>query len=269
MRKTSTLFVALAVGVAALVVGANPVFACDYSKRASLTTASVCRDACAKNAATVTANKPDCCKASVNAVMASWAEISAAKAAKTKTAAYEWSSTYGCRKSAAAKTAKAGCSYEAAAAKVAANVGECCRETMNAFTTAVYANMASCYASAQTARSKSASVYSCSRNAAVRTAGSYSCSRSASTASLAELPYHEGRRIVLTGNTVCGKCVATVTDNCQTVFQTADGKYYLLLENNRVEDMKETKANDGFEIVTYVRKLDGTKYLEVKTYKVL
>ncbi|MEE9271129.1 MAG: hypothetical protein V3V49_12810 [Candidatus Krumholzibacteria bacterium] len=109
----------------------------------------------------------------------------------------------------------------------------------------------------------------CSKSAAAQTAGAYSCSKGAKAASLADIRHREGKRVVLTGNAVCGKCNLGLTEACQTFFQTADGTAYRLMKNNHVKAMRNTETPNGFRIVSYVRKLDGTKYLEVKNFKTL
>ncbi len=116
------------------------------------------------------------------------------------------------------------------------------------------------------AKTAGAGKASCSKGAAL--AGARSCSRSASAATLAEINYREGKRLVLTGNSACG-AELELTESCQSVFKTADGKIYRLMKNGHAKKMQNTKADNGFEIVTYVRLLDGEKYLEVKNFKTL
>jgi hypothetical protein len=112
---------------------------------------------------------------------------------------------------------------------------------------------------------------SCSKSAAAKSAGAHSCSKSASaaTASVADIRHREGKRIVLTGKAVCGKCNLGLTEKCNSVFQTADGSAYRLIKNNHVKTMRKTETPNGFRIVSYVRKFDGQKYLEVKNVKTL
>jgi hypothetical protein len=101
------------------------------------------------------------------------------------------------------------------------------------------------------------------------TAKSASCSKSASTAALTAIPYEAGKEWALQGGLVCGHCDMHATEGCQAVFQTADGKAYLLIETATVEKMRDAKAKDGFKIVTRVREVDGTKYLEVEEFTAL
>jgi hypothetical protein len=111
---------------------------------------------------------------------------------------------------------------------------------------------------------------SCTKSA-TKTAGSSStCSKSASTetAKLASIEAKEGTRVVLTGAAVCGSCDIEVTEACATVFKTADGKYFMLLDSKKAQQLKKAKSEKGFEVVTKVRTLDdGEKYLEVQSYR--
>ena len=140
------------------------------------------------------------------------------------------------------------CTYKAA--KTAGTASACCGKS----TAAVAGNKSGC-----------------SKGVAARTAGASSCSKSAAktTASLADIRHHEGKRMILTGNTACGKCDLDLTEACQGIFQTADGKVYRLMKNNHVKAMRSTETDKGFRIVSYVRKLDGVKYLEVKNVRTL
>jgi hypothetical protein len=94
----------------------------------------------------------------------------------------------------------------------------------------------------------------------VKTAGA--CGKSASV-SFAAVPYREGTRMELTGKVVCGSCDLNAAKQCKSVFQTADGSAYWLMNSNLVEKMR---ASDGrnYRIVSRVRKLDGAKYLDVE-----
>ena len=123
-----------------------------------------------------------------------------------------------------------------------------------------------CTGKSAAAKTAGAGKAGCSKGVAL--AGGSSCSRSASVATLAEINYREGKRLVLTGNSACG-AELELTESCQSVFKTADGKIYRLMKNGHAKKMQNTKADNGFEIVTYVRLLDGEKYLEVKNFKTL
>jgi hypothetical protein len=83
------------------------------------------------------------------------------------------------------------------------------------------------------------------------------------------MPYRTGTRLVLTGTALCGMCNLKTTEACTPVFQTADGKIYPLMKNDYVKKMRNTKTDNGFEIVTRVRRVDGVKYLEVEVLKTL
>jgi hypothetical protein len=97
--------------------------------------------------------------------------------------------------------------------------------------------------------------------------------RTSAVKSLASsMSWHESKRLVLTGEYVCGKCSLSKLDFCQGFIKTSDGKLYPLVKNNRVEAMKKAAhASDPvkFEAVTKVRLLNGVKYLEVENFKTL
>jgi len=81
-----------------------------------------------------------------------------------------------------------------------------------------------------------------------------------------ELPYHESKRLVLSGQVLCGKCQLNKFETCQTLLKTNDGKLYPLLSNNKVHKLRMTESNNGFEITARVKRLDGIKYLEVISF---
>jgi hypothetical protein len=91
----------------------------------------------------------------------------------------------------------------------------------------------------------------------------------AKTASLEDIPYREGRRMVLTGHYVCGKCTLNLSESCQEAFRTEDGKNYLLVKNNLSKTLREAALDENVEIVTTVRKSGGVKYLEVHVIRPL
>ncbi|MFQ5510507.1 MAG: hypothetical protein ACE5EO_01535 [Candidatus Krumholzibacteriia bacterium] len=157
--------------------------------------------------------------------------------------AYAGDSSQACDKAAAAKTAGACCKKGAAAV-----AGTGCTKG----------------AAAKTAGA------TCTKGAAAKTAGA-TCTKgtAAKTASVADIRGHEGTRVVLTGNAVCGKCNLGISEACQSFFQTADGKVYRLIKNNHVKAMRDAQAKNGFRIVSYVRKLEGAKYLDVQHVKTL
>ena len=286
MKKASAVIaVALALAVAVF-VGADVLHACDGSKSASTASAKTWVDAAL---ATMPADASSCCRTAV---------AGAVTACYNKTANY--ASSTRCAKSAEAALAATGaCSAGVASTKTAgklsyndialaalpAAAGDCCKA-------AVSAALAQACASAKTASVKTAGVSSSccasastAKVAAVGTGASACWKGSASTASArsgcsywktstasiayADISEREGKTIVLTGNATCGKCNLQVTDGCLTLFQTADGSYYRLIDNNHTGDMRAAKADKGFKIVTRVVKLHGVKYLEVETFSTL
>lgn len=82
-----------------------------------------------------------------------------------------------------------------------------------------------------------------------------------------EVPYAENKRVVLKGEYACSHCTLHATSVCAPMFKTADGKIYPLMKTARASALR--KAGKSIEISTQVRKLDGVKYLEVKSYKTL
>ena len=94
-------------------------------------------------------------------------------------------------------------------------------------------------------------------------------SKSSKAASIEDLPYREGTRIVLTGRYVCGLCNLRVTEKCQPGFQTKEGQNYLLVTNNLSDKLHGTARDNDVEIVSRVRKLNGVKYLEVDVVRPL
>jgi hypothetical protein len=95
---------------------------------------------------------------------------------------------------------------------------------------------------------------------------------SATTASLKgkvdEMPYRENKRVVLAGSYACGHCTLEKTEDCSPMLKTADGKVYPLLQNNQAKDMR-AKEGKNLEVSGTVKKVDGVKFLEVKSYKVI
>jgi hypothetical protein len=87
--------------------------------------------------------------------------------------------------------------------------------------------------------------------------------------SVDEVPYREDKRVVLTGAYACGHCTVGISAECAPMFKTADGKVYPLWNSDRVKDLRGSDATNGVEIATVVKKVDGVKYLDIKSYKVL
>ncbi len=134
-----------------------------------------------------------------------------------------------------------------------------------------------CPASGCTRATKTAGASGCPYSATV--AGGKNCSmgsaagakacgeKNAKTASIEAVNEHEGKAIVLAGHYVCGHCELGLAGGCQPAFQTKDGKNYLLVKNNLSSELRSKARDTEVEIVTRVKKLDGTKYLEVEAIR--
>jgi hypothetical protein len=87
----------------------------------------------------------------------------------------------------------------------------------------------------------------------------------------ADLPYHESKRLVMTGEYVCGKCDLSKMESCQGFLKTAQGDLYPLLKGAKTKMMGKLAHTDTntFEIVGRVKVLDGVKYIEVTSVTVL
>ncbi len=251
-RKLIALGTVAAFGLAAAIVGAGDVglaFACDKTtKTASAKTADHSKDSI-KAASTQTAS---CCAkdgaktttaGNVHKAMIQSAVVAPGAAPILNVAAFA-----------------AGVS----GSTVTAGGGSCCESKSASAATA----SGSC--------DKSAAVHTAgagqSCDAAAKTAGSHaSCEKSTQTAaaSVDALPYREDKRLVLTGSYECGHCGIGATAECSPMFKTADGKVYRLWNGDRVASLRNDKAAKNVEIATVVKKVDGVKYLDVKSYKVL
>jgi hypothetical protein len=238
VRKTMTLGTLAAFGLAAAIVGAGDAgiaFACDKEAKSAAASSSAPK-ATVTTASTKAASS--CC---------------AMGASKTTT-------TAGNVHKAMIKSAivAPGAAPALNTAAFAANLngstttaGADCCESMNA---AAMAGGGSC--------DKSAS--------AAKTAGTSHCDKSTETAAVvADLPYREDKRVVLTGNYECGHCGVGATAECSPMFKTADGKVYRLWNSNRVASLRNDTSSKAVEIATVVKKVDGVKYLDVKSYKLL
>ena len=84
-----------------------------------------------------------------------------------------------------------------------------------------------------------------------------------------DLPYRESKRLVLTGNMGCGRCSYQATAGCQPLLKTADGKVYPLIKNSIVKKMQGSDAGSGFKVSSRVTRVDGVKFLQVTSFKVL
>jgi hypothetical protein len=190
----------------------------------------------------------------------------------TTTASYQ-----GCARASAAKVASTQAAH-CSEATVAAHEG-CSKSTANAAVVAsldgsqpetIAAGGEGC-ASKSTAAAAGAG--GCCASKSVSTAGTKEKCASTKTASLKgvvdEMPYRESKRIVLAGSYACGHCTLDKTDDCAPLLKTADGKVYPLLENPRAAEMRASTEGKNVEVTGLVKKVDGVKYLDVKSYKVL
>ena len=83
------------------------------------------------------------------------------------------------------------------------------------------------------------------------------------------MPWHESKRIVLTGSYVCGKCSLSKLDFCQGFLKTSEGSLFPLMTGLQVNKMKmaaHSKDAKGFEVVSKVRIINGVKYLQVLNF---
>jgi hypothetical protein len=109
----------------------------------------------------------------------------------------------------------------------------------------------------------------CAKSAA---AGSKEACEQAKTASLKgvvdEMPYRESKKVVLTGAYACGHCQLHKTEECSPMLKTADGKVYPMLQSNQVAEIKAAKAA-SIQVTGVVKKVDGVKFIDVKSYKAI
>ncbi|MCZ6767066.1 MAG: hypothetical protein O7D32_09060 [bacterium] len=242
-RFSIAIAAVLAVGIGAFFVGhATDLVACDNTRTAQgyVNTAL----------AAMPADAHACCKSAVATAVTAGYNACTAGATKTAGAA----SCCASDKTAAVTTAAAGTWVTFSMAALPADAYPCCK---NAAQTALTAIASAC--------SGTASVASCSKYAYTTASG---CSYSKKVSlTYAEVNLHEGRRLVLTGNAVCSKCTFKTTESCSTLFQTADGNIYRLIDNNMIKGLRA--AEDDVKITTTVRKIDGVKYLEVETFKAI
>jgi hypothetical protein len=82
-----------------------------------------------------------------------------------------------------------------------------------------------------------------------------------------EIPYRENKRLVLTGNYACAHCALEITEACAPMFKTADGKVYPLMKSARATELRKAGAKNAVEVSVRVRKIEGVKYLDVKSFK--
>jgi hypothetical protein len=254
-RKMVVLATVAAFGFSAAFAGAGDAFACD----------SAAKTASAKTASSTKVASSSCTKDASQASAVTASASCCAKGAKTTTA--------GNVHKAMIKSAMVapGASPAINTAAFAANVqgttvsADCCKSSAAAATVA----------SGTVACDKGAAVHTAgagkSCGSAVETAGAEGCSKSTKTAAAAvdAVPYRENKRLVLTGSYECGHCGLGATAECSPMFKTADGKVYPLLDSERVSNLRDANADKNVEISTVVKKVDGVKYLDVKSYKTL
>jgi hypothetical protein len=179
----------------------------------------------------------------------------------------------------AAGSGDACCAGSAAAAKVASSEG-CTRSASVATVASVEAGAAhgaslvmaggeGCSPKADHANAAAGG--SCCEGGKTAGAANDKCA-SAKSASLKgkvdDLPYRENKRVVLAGSYECGHCTLQKTEDCAPMLKTADGKVYPLLQNAQARDMR-SREGKNVEVSGSVKKLDGVKYIEVKSYRVL
>jgi hypothetical protein len=201
--------------------------------------------------------------------------------------------------SSAAQAAAAGCpAYSQAgtcsegAHATTASVKDACPH--DASMTAVNASMPAGHASCD--KSASAAASGCTRVASATMAGSHEgCTKGASAAAAGccdgaksaaagekcsestsaslkgvvdELPYRENKRVVLAGSYACGHCTLEKTAECAPMLKTADGKIYPLLKTARASELRAMEGKN-VEVSGTIKKYDGVKFIDVKSYKVI
>jgi len=117
----------------------------------------------------------------------------------------------------------------------------------------------------------SASAAGCCEKGAKSAAAGEKCSESTS-ASLKGvvdvLPYRENKRVVLAGSYACGHCTLEKTAECAPMLKTADGKIYPLLKTARASELRSMEGKN-IEVSGTIKKYDGVKFIDVKSYKVI
>jgi len=83
-----------------------------------------------------------------------------------------------------------------------------------------------------------------------------------------DMPYRENKRVVLAGSYACGHCSLEKTADCSPMLKTADGKVYPMIKGNLSSEMRGAEGKN-LEVSGTVKKVDGVKYLDVKSYKVM
>lgn len=82
------------------------------------------------------------------------------------------------------------------------------------------------------------------------------------------IPYRESKRIVVTGEVLCGKCTEIgEMATCQPMVKTSDGKLYPLVKNGVVKKLRACHSENKYKISGRVKKIQGVKYLDVTSVK--
>ncbi len=216
---------------------------------------------------------------------------SAAKSASAKAASSTKVASSSCTKDASqasAVTASASCCAKGAKTTTAGNVHKAmiksamvapgASPTIN--TAAFAANMqgttvsaADCCKSSAAGATAASGTIACDKVSATAAGAGKSCGSAVETktaaAAVDAVPYRENKRLVLTGSYECGHCGLGATAECSPMFKTADGKVYPLLDSERVSQLRDDNASKNVEISTVVKKVDGVKYLDVKSIKTI
>jgi hypothetical protein len=252
-RKILLLGTITAFGLAAATVGAGDTFACDKATKsaAAATSAGCTKDTHATAASTKTAAAGCCAKDGAKATTAGNVHKSMIKSAVVAPGASPALNTaaFAAGVSGSTMTAGGASCCQAKSAGAAASSGKACDE----------------------AKAIRAGVSGKSCDAAVKTAGAAgSCEKTTSltTAAVDVVPYREDKRLVLTGSYECGHCGIGATAECSPMFKTVDGKVYPLWNSDRVASLRQDN-DKSVEIATVVKKVDGVKYLDVKSFKAL
>lgn len=249
-RKIMLLGTIAAFGLAAAIVGAGDSYACDKAtKSAAATSAGCTKDAQQASTTAASTKTAGCCaKDGAKATTAGNVHKSMIKSAVVAPGA-----------SPAINTAAFAAGVNGST--VAAGGGSCCESKS--------AGAAASSNHCDEAKAIRAGTAGKSCDAAVKTAGAAgSCEKKASisTAAVDVVPYREDKRLVLTGSYECGHCGIGVTEDCSPMFKTVDGKVYPLWNSNNVASLRQDN-DKNVEIATVVKKVDGVKYLDVKSYK--
>jgi len=250
-----------ALGMAAAIVGAGTTglaFACDKATKTASAASSDCsKDAKASATTASTEAAMSCCAKGGKTTTAGNVHKSMIKSAMVSPGASPAINTAAFAANVNGTTVPAGaaascCESKSASAASAAGCDKAAAQTAGA------GNMNACDSASKSAHAKAAG-------------SAESCDKSTQTAaaSVDAIPYREDKRLVLTGNYECGHCGVGATAECSPMFKTADGKVYPLWNSNQVATLRADKAAKNVEIATVVKKVDGVKYLDVKSVKIL